>query len=204
MRIAEQRDWELEDVQFTLSRTCQVNSSELNYPIPPSDRVTWILEDILEDTMAWSYHTVTEPQTSSIDSTQPMPGTIRVCEIAKSPSIFTTPCVLQKVRLDLTEYISSGRCYDAYRGTATVRYSEGQFIMPVVAKYIDLDQGGPDCRGPSAEDAYRDERNMLGRLQDTKLVPKHFGTWTDNSKQKILMILEDCGQQADLANENVR
>jgi hypothetical protein len=68
MRIAEQRDWELEDMQFTLSTTCQVNSSELNYPIPPSDRVTWILEDILEDTMAWSYHTVTEPQTSSIDS----------------------------------------------------------------------------------------------------------------------------------------
>jgi hypothetical protein len=117
----------------------------------------------------------------------------------------------QAVKVKLSSYISSGQCYDTYRGMAEVRYPgfEEMISVPIVTKYIDTLAVDPADLGVGLLHEDRLERSdleiyILRKLSDTEVAPQFYGAWRDASEARRWLITEDCGEKVDLGDNKMQ
>jgi hypothetical protein len=128
--------------------------------------------------------------------------------------------------LHLDTYIGSGRLYHAFRGTLTRHYDDHKIspsMLPVVVKYVALDDFEEEVNrtannGEHANEYDQDqvaahfanEVDLLLYLKkfprSQEIVPRLHGLWSDSydTQTRFWLILEDCGEPADLNNLSIR
>jgi hypothetical protein len=133
---------------------------------------------------------------------------------------------IKSSHLQLDTYIGSGRLYHAFRGSLTRHYDDHKIspsMLPVVAKYVALDDFEEEVdrtanNGEHANDYDQDqvaahfanEVDLLLYLKkfprSQEIVPQLHGLWSDSydTQTRFGLILEDCGEPADLNNLSIR
>lgn len=97
------------------------------------------------------------------------------------------------VNIVLTEYISSGASYDAYRGIAKVRYQDTSVNIPIVAKYLDAEAKLKRVDWWTEPDDYRvinyhTEVGVLQSLRRFDVVPLFYGKFENDQRDAFYTV----------------
>lgn len=132
-----------------------------NYPLPSVDTVWYETKHVPFDNPNAEGYENTWPPHPGHDATDPPPSSPPpLMSDAGSTGSSEPESHGNVVNIVLSEYISSGHCYDAYRGVAEVQYAgyPASIQIPIVAKYLDCDAEMPKAPGYDIYDG--DERSI--------------------------------------------
>jgi hypothetical protein len=198
-------------VPILFEATAIVPNERRNYPVPPSDH-TW-LEEYYGIWPTPSSITM-QPDSLSVSSSSLTPDPISDRTDGKPDQESERPVI----EIILSAYVSSGHCYDAYRGSAKVHYPSHKTTVevPIIAKYIDTDI--PPLRNSSDTgsawhiygdddriDRYEHEIEALRDLRRQNIAPHLYAAYKGGqASEKRWLVMEDCGVRADLSDPKVQ